>query len=200
MCANSEGSGENARMRRLAWAFGGRLCDRYSHELPQIMFVQDYVVYAHMIGSKFYSSISYVVLKQLWYEFQDGQQWKPDTCTTCDCENGITHCQVQQCNNALWCPVVGLYILWYFMIGNDAMCLFWYVCNWEIFFFQIFIRVWTQWVSCKVHVSDAWGRHLNFVRDPLRLCFDECQKNEAHLVTLFLHMFCSLFVKFYIVL
>ena len=29
MCANSEGSGETARMRRFAWAFAGRLCDKY---------------------------------------------------------------------------------------------------------------------------------------------------------------------------
>ena len=29
MCANSKGSGETARMRRLAWAFAGRLCDKY---------------------------------------------------------------------------------------------------------------------------------------------------------------------------
>ena len=29
MCANSEGSGETAQMRRLAWAFAGRLCDKY---------------------------------------------------------------------------------------------------------------------------------------------------------------------------
>ena len=29
MCANSEGSGETARMRRLAWVFAGRLCDKY---------------------------------------------------------------------------------------------------------------------------------------------------------------------------
>ena len=28
-CVNSEGSGETARMRRLAWAFTGRLCDKY---------------------------------------------------------------------------------------------------------------------------------------------------------------------------
>ena len=27
--ANSDGSGETARMRRLAWAFAGRLCDKY---------------------------------------------------------------------------------------------------------------------------------------------------------------------------
>ena len=26
---NSEGYGETARMRRLAWAFAGRLCDKY---------------------------------------------------------------------------------------------------------------------------------------------------------------------------
>ena len=29
MCANSEGSGEAERMRRLAKAFAGRLCDKY---------------------------------------------------------------------------------------------------------------------------------------------------------------------------
>ena len=29
MCANSEGSGETARMRRFAWALAGRLCDKY---------------------------------------------------------------------------------------------------------------------------------------------------------------------------
>ena len=29
MCANSEGSGETARMRRLVWAFAGHLCDKY---------------------------------------------------------------------------------------------------------------------------------------------------------------------------
>ena len=28
MCANSEGSGRTARMRRLAWDFAGRLCDK----------------------------------------------------------------------------------------------------------------------------------------------------------------------------
>ena len=29
MCATSEGSGETARMRRLAWVFAGRLCGKY---------------------------------------------------------------------------------------------------------------------------------------------------------------------------
>ena len=29
MCVNSEGSGGTARMRRLAWAFAGSLCDKY---------------------------------------------------------------------------------------------------------------------------------------------------------------------------
>ena len=31
MCVNSEGSGETARMRRLAWAFAGHLCDISFH-------------------------------------------------------------------------------------------------------------------------------------------------------------------------
>ena len=31
MCANSEGSGETVRMRRLALDFAGRLCDKYQN-------------------------------------------------------------------------------------------------------------------------------------------------------------------------
>ena len=43
MCANSEGSGETARMRRLAWAFACRLYDKY-HNLMcwLILFVRPY--------------------------------------------------------------------------------------------------------------------------------------------------------------
>ena len=38
MCANSEGSDETARMRRLAWAFAVHLCDKYHNlELALIM-------------------------------------------------------------------------------------------------------------------------------------------------------------------
>ena len=40
MCANSEGSGETARMRRLAWAFAGRLCDK-NHNLMSWLISQD---------------------------------------------------------------------------------------------------------------------------------------------------------------
>ena len=29
MCANRDGSGETAQMRRLSWVFAGRLCDKY---------------------------------------------------------------------------------------------------------------------------------------------------------------------------
>ena len=37
MCANSEGSGETARMRRLAWAFAARLCDKYYNLMSRLM-------------------------------------------------------------------------------------------------------------------------------------------------------------------
>ena len=33
MCANSEGSGETAQMRSLAWAFADRVCDKYHNLL-----------------------------------------------------------------------------------------------------------------------------------------------------------------------
>ena len=38
MCANSEGSGETARMRRLAFAFAGRLCDKYHNLMSKLNF------------------------------------------------------------------------------------------------------------------------------------------------------------------
>ena len=44
MCANSEGSGETARMRRLAWAFAGRLCDKYHNLMSWLMFIESLVV------------------------------------------------------------------------------------------------------------------------------------------------------------
>ena len=47
-----------------------------------------------------------------------------------------------------------------------------------------FIEVWTQCASCKVTPEE---RHVNFAQDILRLYFDECQKNEDHL--LYLHFF-----------
>ena len=37
LCANSKGSGETAWMRRLAWAFAGRLCDKY-HNIMSWLF------------------------------------------------------------------------------------------------------------------------------------------------------------------
>ena len=40
MCANSEGSGETARMRRLAWAFAGRLCDKYHNLISWLIWVE----------------------------------------------------------------------------------------------------------------------------------------------------------------
>ena len=33
MCANSEGSGDTARIRSLAWAFAVRLCDKYHNPM-----------------------------------------------------------------------------------------------------------------------------------------------------------------------
>ena len=38
MCANSEGSGETARMRRLAWAFTDHLCDKYHNLMSWLIY------------------------------------------------------------------------------------------------------------------------------------------------------------------
>ena len=39
MCTNSEGSGDSSRMRRLAWAFAGRLCDKYHNLMSWLILV-----------------------------------------------------------------------------------------------------------------------------------------------------------------
>ena len=39
MCANSEVSGETARMRRLAWAFAGRLCGKYHNLMSWLKWI-----------------------------------------------------------------------------------------------------------------------------------------------------------------
>ena len=41
MCANSEGSGETARMRRFAWVFAGRLCDKYRNLMSWLILFID---------------------------------------------------------------------------------------------------------------------------------------------------------------
>ena len=41
MFANSEGSGETARMRRLAWAFAGRPCDKYHNLMSWLNYLRD---------------------------------------------------------------------------------------------------------------------------------------------------------------
>ena len=42
-CANSKGSGETVRMRRLAWAFAGRLCDKL-HNLMSLVELDTYIL------------------------------------------------------------------------------------------------------------------------------------------------------------
>ena len=39
MCANSDGSGETSGMRRLAWAFAGRQCDKYHNLMSWQLFL-----------------------------------------------------------------------------------------------------------------------------------------------------------------
>ena len=40
MCVNSKGPGETAQMRRLAWAFAGRLCDKYHNLMSWLSFIE----------------------------------------------------------------------------------------------------------------------------------------------------------------
>ena len=52
MCANSEGSGETAWMSRLAWAFAGRLCDKYHNLMSWFKHQPDHEKMCHMQTTK----------------------------------------------------------------------------------------------------------------------------------------------------
>ena len=43
MCVNSEGSGETAQMRRLAWAFAGRLYDKYHNLMMWLNYTECHI-------------------------------------------------------------------------------------------------------------------------------------------------------------
>ena len=61
-CANGEGSGETARMHRLAWAFGVRLCDKY-HNLMSWLIVDSsrwYKCCNHRAGQSHRNRVSFV--------------------------------------------------------------------------------------------------------------------------------------------
>ena len=49
VCANSEGSGETARMRRLACAFAGRLCDKYHNLMSWLICRFVYILFEQQI-------------------------------------------------------------------------------------------------------------------------------------------------------
>ena len=53
------------------------------------------------------------------------------------------------------------------------------------------MEVWTQGVPCKVNMTPAPWRHVNFARDPLRSYFHEPQKNEIHHLYLYFVFFTS---------
>ena len=55
MYTNSDGSGETARMRKLAWAFAGRLCDKYQN-------LVSWLIYQSTFLWSFFALIKYLFL------------------------------------------------------------------------------------------------------------------------------------------
>ena len=55
MCANSEGCGEHVRMHMLAWAFAGRLCDKYHNLMSWLKY--SYFIMSYQF-SPLYNDIS----------------------------------------------------------------------------------------------------------------------------------------------
>ena len=51
MCANSEGSGETGRLRRLDWAFNGRLCDKYHNLMSWLILSRQQLLWSVVSGA-----------------------------------------------------------------------------------------------------------------------------------------------------
>ena len=78
MCANSEGSCETARMRRVAWAFAGRICDTY-HNLMSWL-----ILTFILLGSS--------CLWRVRYQFNSVKIAKLLLNTTCSCTRTLWFC------------------------------------------------------------------------------------------------------------
>ena len=72
MCANSEGSGETARMRRLAWAFAARLCDKYHNLMSWLNLCLKHYPHFQILNGLGHSSVSghYIQYRQFIIKFQ----------------------------------------------------------------------------------------------------------------------------------
>ena len=51
MCANSEGSGETGWLRRLDWAFDGRLCDKYHNLMSWLILSRQQLLWSVVSGA-----------------------------------------------------------------------------------------------------------------------------------------------------
>ena len=70
MYANTEGAGETARMRRLAWAFAGRLCDKYYNLMSWLIWTWKKICLlgenVHLIKTKVGSTQNKACQKKFW--------------------------------------------------------------------------------------------------------------------------------------
>ena len=68
MCVNSEGSGETARMRRLAWAFTGRLCDKYHNLMSWLKWSTHHIETVKLTGTQADNN-KYIAIKYFSFFF-----------------------------------------------------------------------------------------------------------------------------------
>ena len=74
MCVNSGGSGETARIHRLAWAFAGHLCDEY-HNLMSSLKYSSGCPHDRVVTAANLQCSKSLIISPLWFEPSPCQIW-----------------------------------------------------------------------------------------------------------------------------
>ena len=135
MCGNSEGSGETGRMHRLAWAFAGRLCDKYQNLMSWLNFLFPESCYtctgdsiSKCRGSDKIREILVVWDRQsmtsftffMYVELLTACKKAVQNCWTWNVTDGtlfIIHSKKTACDQYLFCKPLPQFYLWYTLIS-----------------------------------------------------------------------------------
>ena len=155
MCANNDGSGETARMRRLSWAFAGRLRDKYHNLMSWFIYspfnnlgetkkgksCASKAIQRSMLEScSPFATDTLISLVANTTDFWQGKQSKYDTCCPCD---DLTR-------------VVRVILFFFFFL---YICIFIFFCqNTETLFFNLYCL--SEAIICNYLVSEPLRLHV----------------------------------------